>query len=181
MTGISNGIQGVTTRQPVPERITWAVELMAPGPDDQLLEIGCGPGVAVGAISEKLRGGAIVAIDRSATAIDRAQKRNAHHVSSGRAAFVTMTLEDVRPTDVLRGGRRFDKILAMNVNLFWVGSATKELDLIKRLLKADDSLYLFFGYGPGLAKRPRRTHRAPDPRRLRPDRRRADGEPLHPP
>ena len=35
------------TGEQVPERIRWAVRTMAPGPDDHLLEIGCGPGVAV--------------------------------------------------------------------------------------------------------------------------------------
>ena len=43
-----------------PDRMLWAMETPAPGPDDHLLEIGGGPGVAVSLICEKLDGGRIV-------------------------------------------------------------------------------------------------------------------------
>jgi ubiquinone/menaquinone biosynthesis C-methylase UbiE len=65
------------TGEQVPERIRWAVRTMAPGPDDHLLEIGCGPGVAVAHVCQRLAGGQILAIDRSATAIARAARRAA--------------------------------------------------------------------------------------------------------
>jgi SAM-dependent methyltransferase len=48
---------------------------------------------------------------------------------------------------VLGGADRFDKIFAMNVNLFWVRSPARELDLLKRLLGPGGALYLFYGYG----------------------------------
>jgi SAM-dependent methyltransferase len=131
----------------VPERVRWAVERLRPGPDEQLLEIGCGPGVAVELVCERLVGGRIAAIDRSATAIGRATRRNAEHIAAGRAVLRTMALEELQPSDVLGGAEHFDKIFAMNVNLFWVRSPTRELDLLKRLLGPDGALYLFYGYG----------------------------------
>jgi SAM-dependent methyltransferase len=131
----------------VPERVRWAVQTLAPGPDDQLLEIGCGPGVAVSLICERLVGGRIVAIDRSATAIGRAARRNAEHVRAGKAVLRTVALEHLRPADVLGGRERFDKVLAMNVNLFWVRSPARELDLVRQLLGPGGGLYLFYGYG----------------------------------
>jgi SAM-dependent methyltransferase len=131
----------------VPERVRWAVEQLDPGPDEQLLEIGCGPGVAVALTCERLTGGRIVAIDRSATAIGRATRRNAEHIAAGKAVLLTMALEDLQPADVLAGAERFDKVFAMNVNLFWVRSPTRELDLLKRLLRPGGALYLFYGYG----------------------------------
>jgi precorrin-6B methylase 2 len=76
----------------VPEHVRWAVERLRPGPNDQLLEIGCGPGVAVTLLCERLVGGRIVAIDRSATAIGRATQRNAEHVAAGRAVLRTTAL-----------------------------------------------------------------------------------------
>jgi SAM-dependent methyltransferase len=131
----------------VPERIRWAVATLDPGPDDRLLEIGCGPGVAVAAVCERLAGGQVVAIDRSATAITRAAKRNQDHVAAGRAVLLTVALEDVAPADLLQGGRRFDKAFAMNVNLFWVRSPARELATVRDLLAPGGALYLFYGYG----------------------------------
>jgi SAM-dependent methyltransferase len=131
----------------VPERIRWAVETMGVGPDDRLLEIGCGSGAAVALICERLVGGRIVAIDRSATAIARANRRNAGHVAAGKAVLRTVALEQLGPADVLAGRERFDKVFAMNVNLFWVRSPAGELDLIRGLLAPGGALYLFYGYG----------------------------------
>lgn len=48
----------------VPEQVRWAVEVLDSGPEERPLEIGCGPGVALSLICERLVGGQIVAIDR---------------------------------------------------------------------------------------------------------------------
>ncbi len=141
------------------------MEQLNPGPDEQLLEIGCGPGVAVALICERLAGGRIVAIDRSATAISRATQRNAEHIAAGKAVLLTMALEELRPSDVLEGVEGFDKIFAMNVNLFWVRSPASELDLVRRLLGPGGALYLFYGYGepPSRRKVGENAARVPEP------------------
>jgi trans-aconitate methyltransferase len=59
----------------VPHRIRWAVDLLDIHPDHRILEIGCGPGVAAGLVTERLTTGHLVAIDRSATAVRRATAR----------------------------------------------------------------------------------------------------------
>jgi SAM-dependent methyltransferase len=134
----------------VPERIRWAVEVMDPAPGDHLLEIGCGPGVAVAAICPRLTGGRIVAVDRSATAMARATRRNADCVAAGRAVLLTVALEDLDPAVLPEAGHGFDKVFAMNVNLFWVRSPAQELELIRGLLRPGGTLALFYGYGtPG--------------------------------
>jgi SAM-dependent methyltransferase len=123
---------------------------MAPDPDDRLLEIGCGPGVAVALVCEHLDGGRITAIDRSPTAIRRAAARNAGHLAAGRAVLRTAALESLRPEDLPEGPGGFDKVFAMNVNLFWVRDPARELELIRVLLKPGGALFLFYGYGtPG--------------------------------
>jgi SAM-dependent methyltransferase len=141
---------GNLTSRPIPERIRWAVRTLAPAPDDHLLEIGCGPGVAVALVCERLTGGRITAIDRSPTAIARASAGNAGHVAAGRAVLRTAALESLHPADLPEGPGGFDKVFAMNVNLFWTRTPTRELDLIRTLLKPGGALSLFYGYGtPG--------------------------------
>jgi len=123
----------------VPERLRWAVELLALSPDDQVLEIGCGPGVAMALVCERLVGGRITAIDRSATAVRRAAQRNAEHVASGRAVLLHTDLAGAE-----LGGRHVDKAFAVNVNLFWVRPADAELALLKGLLHPAGVLHLIY-------------------------------------
>jgi cyclopropane fatty-acyl-phospholipid synthase-like methyltransferase len=128
------------TRSVVPERLAWAVELLDLQPDDRILEIGGGPGVAAALICPRLRGGRLVGIDRSATATTTASNRNAEHVRAGRAEFRTVAVEDVNPDEY----DPFDKVFAVNVNLFWVHDAQAELRLIADLLQPDGRLLLVY-------------------------------------
>ncbi|MFC6019466.1 class I SAM-dependent methyltransferase [Plantactinospora solaniradicis] len=123
----------------IPERLRWAVQTMDVAPGDHLLEIGCGTGVAISLVCDRLVDGTITAIDRSASAIRQAEQRNLRYVSTGRAVIRLGTLED---SDL--DGERFDKIFAVNVNLFWVRSPARELAIVKRLLKPTGRLYLCY-------------------------------------
>ena len=96
------------------ERFVWAVETLRVGPAERLLEVGCGHGVAVSLVCERLETGTITAIDRSPRMIGMARRRNRGHVEAGRAQFEATALEDV---DL--GDRRFDKVFAFNVAPFW--------------------------------------------------------------
>jgi SAM-dependent methyltransferase len=76
----------------------------------------------------------LVAVDRSAKAI-AATARNA-----GRAEFVTAAQEDIDPAAF----GRFDKILTVNVNLFWVRPPDRELQIIADLLCPGGKLLLCY-------------------------------------
>src|SRR5688572_32158921 len=97
------------------ERFLWAVDTLAVDPDDRVLEIGCGHGVAVSLVCERLTSGRITAIDRSQKMIEMAARRNREHVASGRAVLKTAALEQA---DL--GDERFDKVFAFNVAPFWL-------------------------------------------------------------
>jgi SAM-dependent methyltransferase len=125
------------TGAPVAERLRWAVELVDPGPTDCLLEVGCGAGVAVSLICERLSGGRIVGLDRSRPMIARATRRNRAHVEAGRAAFQALALADADFGDV-----RFDKVFAVNVRLFRA-DAGREADALRQALVPRGGLYLF--------------------------------------
>lgn len=122
-----------------PERIRWAVETLAVEPGDRLLEIGGGPGVAASLVCEQLEHGRLLLIDRSATAIERTRRRNPEHLASGRLALRTVDVVDFDP-----GEERFDKVFAVNVNLFWTTTATESLARIRSALAPDAGLFLFY-------------------------------------
>jgi protein-L-isoaspartate O-methyltransferase len=130
--------------QRVPERLEWAVRLLDVAPEDEILEVGCGPGVAVALVCRRLAGGRITAIDRSGTAIQRATSRNAEHVAAGRAVFHQLDLADGDQVRRRLGDRRFDKAFAVNVNLFWVRPAAAELGLLLELLRPGGALHLVY-------------------------------------
>jgi ubiquinone/menaquinone biosynthesis C-methylase UbiE len=98
----------------VSERLRAVVERLDVRPDHRVLEIGCGHGVAATLVCERLTTGRLTAIDRSAKMIAAAERRNAAHVAAGTAEFLVAALEDA---DL--GDRRFDRILAVRVGLFY--------------------------------------------------------------
>ena len=124
---------------PGPERISWAVEQLGVQPTDRLLEIGSGRGVAVELVCRQLDGGHVLAVDRSAKATDAAAQRNARYAAAGSASFEAISLEDADLGEAL-----FDKVFAINVNLFWTRTASLELAAIKRALVPSGRLYLFY-------------------------------------
>jgi cyclopropane fatty-acyl-phospholipid synthase-like methyltransferase len=131
----------------IPERIGWAVGIVDARGPDSLLEVGCGRGVAVGLIASRLTSGRILGLDRSASAVAAARKRNSAWEASGRAGFVLSSL-----SDLTGDGERFDKIFAINVNLFWTDPKA-ELPVVRRRLKEEGTIYLF--YEPPVARRRR--------------------------
>jgi ubiquinone/menaquinone biosynthesis C-methylase UbiE len=94
-------------------RLQAIVDQLGLRPDERVLEIGCGHGVAATVVCERLEGGRLTAIDRSAKMIEAAARRNAAYIEAGKAEFLVASLEDV---DL--GDRRFDVIFAVRVRLF---------------------------------------------------------------
>jgi ubiquinone/menaquinone biosynthesis C-methylase UbiE len=97
----------------VSERLRAIVDELNIQPDDRVLEIGCGHGVAATYVCERLDGGHLTAVDRSPKMIEAAARRNAAYVQAGKAEFLVAKLEEL---DL--GARRFDKIFAVRVGLF---------------------------------------------------------------
>ena len=95
------------------ERLQRVVDRLQVQPDDRVLEIGCGHGVAATMVCARLEGGRLTGIDRSPKMIAAARRRNAEYVEAGLAEFLVMTLEEL---DL--GERRFDKVFAVRVRLF---------------------------------------------------------------
>jgi SAM-dependent methyltransferase len=120
------------------ERFVWAVDTLALNPADRVLEVGCGHGVAVSLVCERLKGGRITAIDRSEKMIAMAARRNREHVAEGRAVLKTAALEQAD-----FGDERFDKVFAFNVAPFWL-APQEALAIVRRHLAPDGAVYVFW-------------------------------------
>jgi ubiquinone/menaquinone biosynthesis C-methylase UbiE len=123
-------------------RLAWAVDTLAVEPGDQLLEVGCGHGVAVSLVCERLATGRIVGIDRSAKMIEAATRRNREHIASGRAKLETSTLAGAR-----LAAHSFDTLFAVHVAVFWRRPA-EALRRARELLTPGGRL-LLFNQAPG--------------------------------
>jgi ubiquinone/menaquinone biosynthesis C-methylase UbiE len=120
------------------ERLRAVVERLDVQPDDRVLEIGCGHGVAATFVCERLDGGRLTAVDRSPKMIEAARRRNAAYVEAGTAEFLVASLEDM---DL--GDRRFDKVFAVRVGLFH-REPERARALAERWLAPGGALYAFF-------------------------------------
>lgn len=135
----------------IPERIRWAVEHLAPQPGERVLDIGSGTGASVELLLEQLgrtdashaTRPAIVAIDRSAKAVERIRQRVAPAVADG---TVDLRVSDLAGLDPAVGP--VDAAIAVNVNVFWTSDAAAELDALKRVLAPGGRLLLAYGDGP---------------------------------
>ncbi|WP_040773843.1 SAM-dependent methyltransferase [Nocardia pneumoniae] len=149
----------------VDQRFNWIVRTMDVRPADRVLEIGPGSSESIACLAAKVTDGTIVGVERSATAIARARKKHAAELDSGRVRLVHAELTSVDPDRLLfeigPEARRFDKILAVNVNLFWTKKPSAELALIRRLLAPGGTLCLYYGYGTADAPEPTSPKPAP--------------------
>ncbi|HWM02058.1 MAG TPA: class I SAM-dependent methyltransferase [Actinophytocola sp.] len=131
----------------VPDRIRWAVEVVDPAPAQDILEVGCGPGVAAALVCERLTTGRMLAVDRSPVAVARTLARNATHVESGRLAVRQSELDTLDVSSVA------DKAFTVNVNVFWTRDAGRELAALRHALRVGGRLYVLYGGGPTGADR----------------------------
>src|SRR5918998_839274 len=123
----------------IPARIVWAVGVLDVQPNDQILEIGCGPGAAAELICARLEKGKLFAIDRSESGVDRTKRRNKQYVDAGRLTVRQIDLATLRVPV-----KRLDKVFAFNVNLFWVRDCADEIALLHERVLPGGAVYLFY-------------------------------------
>ena len=102
------------------QRSRWAVGLLDLQPDDRVLEVGCGPGVALAAARKHTPD--VVGVDRSPVMVRQATRRSG-------ATVIESAAEDLATFD-----EPFDKALAVNTVGHWPDPAAG-LEAVRRVMR----------------------------------------------
>ncbi|MGK5173150.1 class I SAM-dependent methyltransferase [Geodermatophilus sp. CPCC 205761] len=122
---------------PASERLTWTAGVVAARPGERVLEVGCGHGVLVALLAE--RAGQVLGVDRSATMIAAAGRRNRPAVEAGRVGVQAAALRDAH-----LGAEPFDVVVSVNVRAFWDADAATTWDVVSRVLAPDGRVVVAF-------------------------------------
>jgi ubiquinone/menaquinone biosynthesis C-methylase UbiE len=134
-------------------RNKWAAGLLDVQPEDRVLEIGFGPGIAIEEMARRATRGAVVGLDHSDVMVRQATRRNAAAVRAGRVELGLGSAEDLPAFD-----DPFDRILAVNSLMFW-DDPVAGLKELRGLLRPEDASRSCSS--PEARDRPTRPRRAP--------------------
>jgi ubiquinone/menaquinone biosynthesis C-methylase UbiE len=96
------------------ERNIWAVDLLDLQLNDNVLEIGFGPGIALEMMSKFIASGTIYGIDHSQKMYSLAQKRNQNVITAGRMKLFLDSISNLPEFT-----KKIDKVLDVNSFQFW--------------------------------------------------------------
>jgi SAM-dependent methyltransferase len=111
-------------------RNSWVVSLLGVRPDDRVLEIGFGPGLAIRELARRAEEGYVCGIDHSELMLRRAKRLNGEGIGRGVVDLRLASVDDLPAFD-----EPFDKILAVNAMLFWREPVAR-LKKLRRLLRS---------------------------------------------
>ncbi len=143
-TGLGGHLAGwIMSRRPSNvARNRWAVQLLEVQPSERVIELGCGPGVAVAALATRAVRGLVVGVDHSQVMIRQARRRNRAAIKAGRVRRIHAPVEGLAIDD-----GPFDAALAVNTVAMWPEPAARLRELA-RLLRPGGRI--------GLVSQPRR-------------------------
>lgn len=110
-------------------RNAWTISMLNIQPDDQVLEIGFGPGQAIQEVVQLTPKGFVAGIDLSEVMVAQARKRNAAAIRSGRV-LLRQGSEAPLPFE----DDKFNKVFAVNSMQFW-SDPIAGLQEVRRVLK----------------------------------------------
>ena len=114
-----------------------AVQALAIGPADTLLELGFGPGHAVALMANQARAGRVYGVDISQVMMEQAIARNRSAVRSGRVVLQQGSFEALPFADHSMSG-----VLAVNVAYFWAKGAAIANEA-RRVLRPNGRLVVY--------------------------------------
>jgi SAM-dependent methyltransferase len=131
-TGLSGRAAGwlMAHRSSNRRRNAWVVSLLEVRPDDRVLEIGFGPGLAIRELGRLATEGYVCEIDHSELMLRRASRLNADAIERGVIDLRLGSVEQLPAFD-----EPFDKILAVNASMFWQEPVAR-LEELRSLLRS---------------------------------------------
>jgi SAM-dependent methyltransferase len=109
-------------------RNRWAVRLLDVQPADRVIELGCGPGVAIAALATRAIRGLVVGVDHSQVMIGQARRRNRAAIRAGRVRLIHAPVESLSISD-----GPFNAALAVNTVGMWPDPAARLRELARLL------------------------------------------------
>lgn len=79
--------------QKISKRLSTIIDALPLRDGMRILEIGCGTGVAAREIANRIKNGYVLAIDRSAKAIDQAKRSSQTEIAQGKLKFIQSKIE----------------------------------------------------------------------------------------
>jgi trans-aconitate methyltransferase len=106
----------LATRSSNLQRNAWTVDLLSIEARHRVLELGCGPGVALKAALTRARDGLVVGVDHSEVMLNQATKRNRQAVAERKLILHLGELDNLQMITDSHG--RFDRVFSINVLQF---------------------------------------------------------------
>lgn len=114
----------------------WTVSLLRPNPDDCILELGFGSGLAIQELSKVVTRGRITGVDFSRVMVEQASRRNASAIKNGRVDLHYSDAAELPLND-----EDFDKAFSIHSIYFWP-KPVDVLDEVYRVLRPGGFLVL---------------------------------------
>lgn len=129
--GIAGRVAGwvMTHRPSNRKRNAWVVSLLDVQPNDRVLEVGFGPGLAIAEIARRATRGYVYGVDYSELMLRQATHRNDAAIRAGRVELTRTSITDLPSFD-----GPLDAILAINSLGFWP-DPLQRLNELRNLLR----------------------------------------------
>ena len=135
-TGLMGNVAGKILAANNKERTDWVLSFMDVKPEDNILEIGYGPGTAIELLERQIKNGLIAGIDVSDVMLKQASRRNAEAIKQKKVRLHQGTIDELNYKNNF-----FDYVFGINVSLFWKDPVS-EFKKIRNLLKPGGSLLI---------------------------------------
>ena len=107
----------------------WAISLLGIDCRDSVLDIGCGGGAALSAMSAEITEGHLTGVDYSDVSVSLSAETNARDIASGKTEIIKASVDSLPFAD-----GTFDKIISVESFYFWQSPA-RDLCEVSRVLK----------------------------------------------